>query len=102
MSDAAVLSRQRCFHHPGREAVCRCTGCTRTFCRECVVEHDGRLICATCLQTQTAAPSATSRVRTVRTLVFATAGFVASWVFFYMAGAFLVSLGLSWDDWRPQ
>jgi len=30
--------------------VARCRLCGRSFCRECVVEHEGRLICAGCLR----------------------------------------------------
>jgi hypothetical protein len=47
---AATLSGQRCLHHPAREAVARCTVCGSSYCRECIAEHDDRLICATCLQ----------------------------------------------------
>ena len=38
-----------CFTHPQREAVARCRGCGRAFCRECVTEHSGRLMCTRCL-----------------------------------------------------
>lgn len=43
------LSEQRCFNHVDREAVARCTQCRSFFCRECVVDHDQRLLCAACL-----------------------------------------------------
>lgn len=46
----ATLAGQRCLHHPSREAVARCTVCASSYCRECIAEHDDRLICATCLQ----------------------------------------------------
>lgn len=42
---------QNCFHHRGREAVARCPECERFFCRECVTEHEDRVICASCLGT---------------------------------------------------
>ena len=42
--------RQRCFHHAERAAVARCVGCGRHFCRECVAEHEGRMICGACLR----------------------------------------------------
>lgn len=45
-----TLAAQRCEHHAQREAVARCPACTRYFCRECVTEHDGRVLCAPCLQ----------------------------------------------------
>ncbi len=43
------LERRRCAHHADREAVARCPACQRFFCRECVAEHDGRVLCARCL-----------------------------------------------------
>ncbi len=43
------LERQRCAHHADREAVARCPQCERFFCRECIAEHEGRVLCALCL-----------------------------------------------------
>lgn len=47
------LSRQRCLVHNEREAVARCSACTHFFCRECIVEHEGKMICSTCLRKST-------------------------------------------------
>ncbi len=44
------LARQRCLLHPLREAVARCPSCRDFYCRECVTEHDHRLLCAACLR----------------------------------------------------
>lgn len=44
-----TLSRSRCFHHGLREAAALCPSCARTFCRECVLEHKGRISCRECL-----------------------------------------------------
>ncbi len=44
------LWTQRCQFHALREAVARCPECQRYFCRECVTEHDERLLCASCLR----------------------------------------------------
>ncbi len=43
------LSTKRCFNHANRESVARCPDCARFFCRECVNDHNGRLLCADCL-----------------------------------------------------
>jgi len=43
------LAHQRCFNHVQREAVARCPQCRGYFCRECITEHDDRVICAGCL-----------------------------------------------------
>ena len=48
------LSLQRCRNHAEREAVARCPGCGHHFCRECVTEHDDRILCAACLRKLTA------------------------------------------------
>ena len=33
-----------------REAVARCPECTQFFCRECITEHDDRVLCSACLK----------------------------------------------------
>ena len=43
------LHQTRCFNHLQREAVARCPGCQKFYCRECVTEHDGRLLCRACV-----------------------------------------------------
>jgi hypothetical protein len=57
---AVALRHQRCTNHPQREASARCPECRRFFCRECVTEHDDRVLCASCLaklaQKETALP----------------------------------------------
>jgi hypothetical protein len=35
--------------HPDREAVAICLSCNHYFCRECVTEHRGRVLCKACL-----------------------------------------------------
>ena len=44
------IAHQRCFNHADREAVARCPECGRFFCRECITEHEDRVVCAGCLQ----------------------------------------------------
>jgi uncharacterized paraquat-inducible protein A len=46
---AFSLRQQRCYHHPQREASVRCPECKHYYCRECVTEHDDRVLCASCL-----------------------------------------------------
>jgi hypothetical protein len=99
MSDVAALSRQRCFHHPEREAVCRCTGCLRSFCRECVVDHEGRVLCVACLPKQVETVARRFGGRTLLLWLSAGAGFLAAWAFFYMAGQLLMGVSRAWDDW---
>lgn len=44
------MLQHRCLHHPIREAAARCPECRLFFCRECVTEHEGRVICTSCLK----------------------------------------------------
>jgi hypothetical protein len=85
------FSQQRCFIHPSREAVSLCLECRRAFCRECVVDHDGRLICAACIA-RLRAPVVQGN-RTLRRLLSATGTALAillCWILFYMAGRLLM------------
>jgi hypothetical protein len=85
---ANPLIDQRCWHHPSREAVVRCPECARFYCRECVIEHLGRMICSDCVANKTAASTA-GRFPTLRWSVFAAGGFLLAWVIFYYLGVAL-------------
>ena len=62
------LWQQRCALHPEREAVACCPACKRHFCRECVTEHDGRVLCAACIGSLMAAGAARPRTRPLAAL----------------------------------
>ena len=88
-----ALTTLKCFHHPGREAAARCTKCSRYFCRECVVEYDNRLVCATCLQSLVQSAGETrSRFSALRPWLASAAGFGLAWLIFYILGLLLVTL----------
>lgn len=40
------VARMRCYNHPLREAAALCTVTGKPFCRECIVEHEGRMVSA--------------------------------------------------------
>jgi hypothetical protein len=88
-----TLARQRCFSHEAREAVCKCPGCARFFCRECVTDFDGRLLCAFCIRDLIAARKQSrgrSRwIAAVGSIAAAISALVLSWSFFYFAGQLL-------------
>jgi len=44
------LHQQQCLNHALREAVARCPECGHFYCRECIAEHEDRVICAVCLR----------------------------------------------------
>ena len=87
------LAKQRCTNHASREAAARCPDCGRFFCRECVSEHDDRLLCAQCLA-KLARPSFSKRyhlagvVNVMRMLL----GIFALWWCFYLIGQALPSI----------
>lgn len=92
---ALSLSHKVCQNHPRREASARCIECTRYFCRECIAEHEGRLmICGSCLQKLARAGVKTARTwpGTLRALAKSVAGFTVAWLIFYTVGRALVQL----------
>jgi hypothetical protein len=93
------LAQQRCFNHGEREAVARCPVCHQFFCRECITEHDDRVICAKCLRSVTRAPVMKSRGR-VKTLAVCRCllGLLVAWFFFYLIGETLVALPASFHE----
>lgn len=93
------LADQRCFNHGEREAVARCSGCRRFFCRECVTEHDDRVLCTQCLaaitrQARRGARNLGLLLRVGRCL----AGLLAAWFFFYMIGEWLVAIPAAFHE----
>jgi hypothetical protein len=89
----ASLADLRCQNHAQREAVARCVACHGYFCRECVSEHDDRILCAACLKRAVARPASRRRalIAGVRVAELA-AGLLILWLCFYALGKALLSL----------
>jgi len=105
------LLHQRCYNHMLREAVACCPECRRYFCRECVTEHEDKVLCAACLRNKTNAAVSGQRRRDRLVLIFHfLLGGMLLWVFFYYLGQILLSLpssfheGTLWEMgwWKPQ
>lgn len=99
-----ALIHQRCFNHATREAVARCPECSQFFCRECITEHDDRVICSACLKKLARVPllkrPAFARVMQIGQCLF---GMFAAWFFFYLIGSALAGLPTSFHEgtlWR--
>jgi hypothetical protein len=94
---------QRCWNHDTREAVCRCPDCGRSYCRECVSEHESRLLCAACLRTKARAVEPRRRSR-LAPLGMALAGVLLAWVVFFGAGEgiLLVITRLEQASWQSR
>jgi hypothetical protein len=82
-----TLISQRCLNHASREAVARCPECTRFFCRECITEHDDRVLCASCLKKLartplTRRPAFANFIRLCQCAI----AILAVWFFFFVIG----------------
>ena len=94
-----ALVHQRCFNHDVREAVARCPECRQFFCRECITEHDDRVLCTACLKKLTRPPLAErfafAKILRVAQCVF---GILLVWFFFFLIGEGLLKLPTSFHE----
>ncbi|HEY4300613.1 MAG TPA: hypothetical protein VGM73_07060 [Candidatus Didemnitutus sp.] len=105
----STLAARRCIQHPAREAVAQCPSCHEHFCRECVVEHDGILLCAACLARETIRPEAPrgANWQRVGRLLYLAACVMLAWVAFYSVGSILKAVpaqvhdGTIWEALQP-
>ena len=95
----ASLIAQRCANHPAREAVARCPECGGFFCRECIIEHDDRVICSACLKRITVKVVAKERrFGILLGPVQLGFGLLIAWLFFYCVGRVLISIPPSYHE----
>jgi hypothetical protein len=94
-----TLVHQRCFNHAGREAVARCPECKQFFCRECITEHDDRVVCSACLIKLARQPLAQrfafAKIFRLAQVVF---GILIAWFFFFLIGAGLLKIPASFHE----
>ncbi len=99
------LSSKRCSNHWQREAAARCPECGRYFCRECITEHEDRILCAACLkkltkETTGKSVSAAILLRAFQMLI----SILILWSFFYYMGKTLLLMpdefheGTLWEE----
>ena len=93
------LSQQHCLNHALREAVARCPECKQFYCRECITEHEDRVVCASCLKkvAQTATGKKYSLAGLARVSLCAV-GFLTAWLFYYWIGDALLSASADFHD----
>ncbi len=89
-----ILRHQRCYHHHGREAVVRCPECGRFYCRECVTDHDDRMLCSRCLEQITHSNGDKTRrfLQTVLLLLQGLGGWLILGYAFYLLGKTLLAI----------
>jgi hypothetical protein len=91
-----TIERQRCFNHSAREAVARCPECGRFYCRECVTEHEDRVLCASCIEKQASSQAKKRRdYRVIKPAAFLAAGFAILFLAFYYSGVLLMKIPTS-------
>ena len=89
----STLVHQRCFQHSLREAVARCPECRHFYCRECITEHDDRVICASCLRKLTIKTDTVRRsFAWVLPVIQFSVGICSLWFCFYFFGSTLLSI----------
>lgn len=98
MSNPGDLSRERCFNHAQREAVARCPECRRFFCRECVTEHDDRVLCVTCLPVADSGDYTRKRFSILLKIVLFMGSIFFLWFVFYHMGQILLKLPASFHE----
>lgn len=105
MNTDRELASRRCANHWQREAAARCPGCGRYFCRECITEHEDRILCAACLKNlaqehKKRGVSAAILLRAVQVVI----SLFVLWIFFYYVGKGLLLMpdefheGTVWED----
>ena len=94
------LIHQRCYHHSDREAVARCPECSRFYCRECITEHDDRMLCATCLSHLSASQDASrlGRLYWLVPLLQFGGGLLLIWVLFFYIGSMLIAMPTTFHE----
>jgi hypothetical protein len=94
----ATLAFQKCLNHGEREAVARCPQCRSHFCRECVSEHAGRILCAPCLAKAASATEKNPAWKRAWIPLGAVGGLGLAWAFFLILGKTLLLIPSSFHD----
>jgi hypothetical protein len=94
-----LVAEQRCLRHMEREAVARCPQCRYFFCRECITEHEDRVLCADCLA-RMLRPSEKhgSALSHFVSAGLALCGVATAWLFFNLVGQLLARAPASFHE----
>lgn len=91
--------RALCLNHPRREAAARCTSCGQSYCRECITNYEGRMVCSACYKSKTEIKEKVPRDWFVLFAVLQTTlGFAALWVTVWFLGRVLLSIPSSFHE----
>ena len=97
------LHKSRCFNHFDREAVARCPEYTQFYCRECITEHENRVLCSECLRLLNKPKTKKKRNfgAVFLPIGFATV-FLFTWICFYSLAEILLRIPSSFHDGRLE
>ncbi len=88
-----LLLQQRCHNHPDREAALRCPECHYFYCRECATEHDGRMLCATCLRKMALLTDEKKKLSfNLAALVLSFVSLLSLWILFFLCAKILLAV----------
>src|SRR5438477_157804 len=96
----SALVHQRCHLHPERQAAVRCPECGRFYCRECVTEHLGRMMCAHCVA-QSGTDTVAGRFSITGWTAMSAAGLLVGWLVFYYVGMALARIPSAFHEVMP-
>jgi hypothetical protein len=94
----STVHTARCLNHRDREAAARCPSCKDYFCRECVTEHEGRVMCARCLAALAGGAGAKDAGRSFTRPILAFIAFAFVVWFFFLLGRTLLMLPDAFHD----
>ena len=96
---ALPIQRALCLNHPRREAAARCTSCGQPFCRECVTEFQGRMVCGACYKQKTQLKEKPKRDWfVVTTTLQALMGIAGLWFTAWLLGQILLNTPSSFHE----
>lgn len=98
------ITETRCHNHAEREAAGICMGCRNYYCRECITEHMGKMMCRKCLYAETTNGEKSRKryfsVKPAIRILCAMGGFFLAWAFFYYLGQILYTLPVEFHEGR--
>ena len=86
------LKNLRCKNHPEREAVAKCNICGHFYCRECITEHNGKMVCGNCIREQTLDKNQFSSKLSFKQLIIFLLTFLMLWLTFYISGEIIYKI----------
>lgn len=78
----------------------RCPECKRHYCRECVTEHEHRLLCASCIAAHIGDSDTTTRRIPLRGVIQFSGALILLWLGFYTMGYGLLMVPSTYHENR--